>query len=142
MKLSSPMVKKNPKNIYFFKIFFVCFFLTKEISVGNCLQKLFTPFTSNIKNIPSVHQSSTLYLKLSLIRLPSLQPTFVRRQFPLNNILSNITETCLVDPWICFTRVCGSTESRSIPNNKISYQILEMGLWIIKETTLQMCCRF
>ena len=48
-------------------IFVVSVFLTKKISVGKCLQKGFIPFTWNIKNIPSAHWSSTLYLKLSHI---------------------------------------------------------------------------
>ena len=54
MKLSNQLVKKNPKNLLF-KDLFVSFLLTKEISVGKCLQKIFIPFTRNIKNIPSVH---------------------------------------------------------------------------------------
>ena len=49
-----------------FSWFFVSFFLTKKISVGKCIQKLFIPSTFNFKNISSVHQSSTIYLKLSL----------------------------------------------------------------------------
>ena len=58
---------KTPKN-QIFHDFFVSFCLTKKMCVGSWLQKLFIPFTWNIKNIPSGYQSSTLYLKLSLIQ--------------------------------------------------------------------------
>ena len=46
---------------------FCMFFLTKQFFVGKCLQKLLIFFTWNIKNIPSVQGSSTLYLQMSLI---------------------------------------------------------------------------
>ena len=50
-----------------FSWFFVSFNLTKDffVVVGKHLQKWSIPFTGNIKNIPSAHRSSTLYLKLS-----------------------------------------------------------------------------
>ena len=57
----------KPQKINFFMI--VCKFLPHK---GNfCWKvpsKVNIPFTCNIKNIPSAHQSSTLYLKLSLSR--------------------------------------------------------------------------
>ena len=56
-----------------FSWFFVTFFLTKELSVGKCLHKIFLPFTWNIKNIPSAYRSSTLYLKLSLKKTYGIQ---------------------------------------------------------------------
>ena len=67
----SNCIKHQKKKLFPKKI--ISFFLIKKISVGNCLQKLFIPFSWNIKNIPSAHLSSTLYLKLSNIRLPCSQ---------------------------------------------------------------------
>ena len=74
------------QKINFFMIF-CTFFPHKEIFVLKCLQKLFIPFVWNIKNIPSAHQSSTLYLILSHIQVeakskwrPCTDPYSVRSQ--------------------------------------------------------------
>ena len=45
----------------------------------------------------------------------------------------------LIQPCTC---VCKSTEPRRSPDCTISQQMLGIVLWIIKETTLQMFCRF
>ena len=46
---------------------FVSVFLTKKCLLKSVLKKYFIPFTGNIKNIPSVHRSSILYLRLRLM---------------------------------------------------------------------------
>ena len=53
----------------------------------SCLQKLFIPFTWNIKNIPSVHPSSTFYLKLSHNSI-NLSPIYVSLDTTTTNVMS------------------------------------------------------